>query len=266
MHRPVAAPAAGRLHIESELLRLIRLRTVTAAHQGRAAGPGGVDPKILADEHGQQIMGLAKDLAGPAGMLVVPAMTVWHYGFLFSPALTIGGGTGEVQRNIVAERVLGLPHGAEWLVAWGPQCPSIGSRPGPNMAEYHELRDAWLRAGRSMWIRSGSGITSSRCGDPAGTHLECWSLPRGPWPSVASRVQIGALVTRKVDRKAVLLADQTRRSITLARPGCPRAERRRDLRDDFGEPPVRCWPFRSGRLHVGDHAAFSALGVTSCCC
>ena len=35
---------------------------------------------------------------------------MWHYGFLFARALTIGGGTGEVQRNIIAERVLGLPH------------------------------------------------------------------------------------------------------------------------------------------------------------
>jgi hypothetical protein len=35
---------------------------------------------------------------------------IWHYGFLFSPALTIGGGTWAVQRNIVAERSLGLPH------------------------------------------------------------------------------------------------------------------------------------------------------------
>ena len=34
---------------------------------------------------------------------------VWHYGFLFSPALTLGGGTFAVQRNIVAEMVLGLP-------------------------------------------------------------------------------------------------------------------------------------------------------------
>ena len=34
---------------------------------------------------------------------------IWHYGLLFSPALTLGGGTFAVQRNIVAEHVLGLP-------------------------------------------------------------------------------------------------------------------------------------------------------------
>ncbi len=44
--------------------------------------------------------------AGPLGA----ALDVWNYGFLFAAALTIGGGTGEVQRNILAERVLGLPH------------------------------------------------------------------------------------------------------------------------------------------------------------
>ena len=43
------------------------------------------------------------------GPLGTPA-DLWPYGFLFAPALTVGGGTGEVQRNIVAERVLGLPH------------------------------------------------------------------------------------------------------------------------------------------------------------
>ena len=33
----------------------------------------------------------------------------WRYGYLYARALTIGGGTGEVQRSIVSERVLGLP-------------------------------------------------------------------------------------------------------------------------------------------------------------
>jgi alkylation response protein AidB-like acyl-CoA dehydrogenase len=95
------------LYIEAEVLRLIRLRTVSAVVQGRQPGPEASVRKALADEHGKHIMGLAKDLAGASGML---ADGEWHYGFLFSPALTIGGGTSEVQRNIIAERVLGLPH------------------------------------------------------------------------------------------------------------------------------------------------------------
>jgi alkylation response protein AidB-like acyl-CoA dehydrogenase len=112
---PSTRQRAARLHIESELLNLIRLRTITAAIKGKAPGPEASVRKVLADEHGQHVMGLAKDLAGPSGMLTDggplgadPAL--WHFGYLFSQALTIGGGTGDVQRNIIAERVLGLPH------------------------------------------------------------------------------------------------------------------------------------------------------------
>ena len=106
----------AQLYIESELLRLIRLRTVTAAVKGKPPGPEASIRKLLADEHGQKLMELAKDLTGAAGMLTNagpldgPDSHGWHYGFLFARALTIGGGTTQVQRNIVAERVLGLPH------------------------------------------------------------------------------------------------------------------------------------------------------------
>ncbi|MGH9262201.1 MAG: acyl-CoA dehydrogenase family protein, partial [Acidimicrobiales bacterium] len=112
---PMLRERVARLHIESEVLRLIRLRTVSAVIRGEAPGPEASIRKVLADEHGQRVFGLAKDLAGAGGMLTdqgplgAPA-ELWHHGFLFAPALTVGGGTGEVQRNIIAERVLGLPH------------------------------------------------------------------------------------------------------------------------------------------------------------
>jgi alkylation response protein AidB-like acyl-CoA dehydrogenase len=112
---PILRQRLAALHIESELLRLIRLRTVTARIKGEQPGPEASIRKILADEHGQNIMGLAKDLAGAGAMLtdrgpLGTGPAGWHHGYLFAPALTVGGGTGEVQRNIIAERVLGLPH------------------------------------------------------------------------------------------------------------------------------------------------------------
>ena len=102
---------------EGKVLSLLRARLVAAALAGRPPGPEASVRKALADDHGQHVMGLAKDLAGTAGMLestgpVGLAGTrgrEWHHGFLYAQALTIGGGTSVVQRNIIAERVLGLP-------------------------------------------------------------------------------------------------------------------------------------------------------------
>jgi alkylation response protein AidB-like acyl-CoA dehydrogenase len=125
-----------RVWIEGEVLRLIRLRTVSAAVAGRAPGPEASVRKALADDHGQNVMEVAKDVSGAHGLTdagpfealtagrggraaedVVPAgasahawpPAIWSHGYLFARALTIGGGTAEVQRNIIAERVLGLP-------------------------------------------------------------------------------------------------------------------------------------------------------------
>jgi alkylation response protein AidB-like acyl-CoA dehydrogenase len=103
---------------EAEVLRLIRLRTVAARVRGLEPGPEASVRKTLADQHGQHILGDAVDLAGAYGMLRdagpygEPGDT-WATGYLFSPALTIGGGTSEVQRDIIAERLLGLPRDAE---------------------------------------------------------------------------------------------------------------------------------------------------------
>ncbi|MCB1257765.1 MAG: acyl-CoA dehydrogenase family protein [Microthrixaceae bacterium] len=111
---PVMRQRLATMFTHHEILRQIRMRTITAAIQGRQPGPEASVRKVLADEHGQEIMGLAKDLAGAGGMLTNAGplgenVGLWHYGYLFSQALTIGGGTGDVQRNILGERVLGLP-------------------------------------------------------------------------------------------------------------------------------------------------------------
>jgi len=128
---PLVRDELVRVWSEGEILRWIRLRTVGAVISGREPGAEASVRKALADVHGQRVMELAKTLTGSYGLLddrgpsdglaaqnggtggavadPWPAPT-WAKGYLFSRALTIGGGTSEVQRNIIAERVLGLPH------------------------------------------------------------------------------------------------------------------------------------------------------------
>jgi 3-oxochol-4-en-24-oyl-CoA dehydrogenase len=100
-----------------EILRFLRMRLTESAIAGKATGSDASLRKALADDHGQEVMTLAQRLAGASGMLdgrgpggiAGEEGRSWSWGFLYAQALTIGGGTSVVQRNIIAERVLGLP-------------------------------------------------------------------------------------------------------------------------------------------------------------
>jgi alkylation response protein AidB-like acyl-CoA dehydrogenase len=100
-------------YIDGEIMRYHQLRQISAK-VNKKPGPDASLRKALKDPHGKVVFGLAKDLMGAEGLLDVtaadPQWAPWASGFLFSPALTVGGGTSEVLRNIIAERILGLPH------------------------------------------------------------------------------------------------------------------------------------------------------------
>jgi alkylation response protein AidB-like acyl-CoA dehydrogenase len=95
--------------IQSELTRYTGLRTLTAALQGRRPGPEGSVAKLGTAKLNVRSAQLGIDLLGPSGMLDEGEDARWVRKFLWSPAHRIGGGTDEVNRNIVAERALGLP-------------------------------------------------------------------------------------------------------------------------------------------------------------
>jgi alkylation response protein AidB-like acyl-CoA dehydrogenase len=111
---PVLRQRISDLYTEMVILRLLNRRIMSAKVTGDDPGPLSSVRKAIGDEHGQKAMSLVKDLEGPSTMLdghypYEEHDDLWAWGHYFSPALTIGGGTSEVQRNIIGERLLGLP-------------------------------------------------------------------------------------------------------------------------------------------------------------
>jgi alkylation response protein AidB-like acyl-CoA dehydrogenase len=115
-HSPVTDPDLRRrlaqMWIEGRLIQLTNQRTANIRRAGQKAGPEGSITKLYASEYSQRLQDLAIDLEGFKGV-AWPVEDRWlkntAWSFLRVRSKTIAGGTSEVQRNIIGERLLGLP-------------------------------------------------------------------------------------------------------------------------------------------------------------
>jgi alkylation response protein AidB-like acyl-CoA dehydrogenase len=102
----VIADRLGDLHLRAEILRLTAYRGLTNIEKYGQPGPEGSLTKWMWSDTNQQLTQFAADLLGPSALT---AGDRWAYELLRARGNTIEGGTTEVLKNIVAERVLGLP-------------------------------------------------------------------------------------------------------------------------------------------------------------
>jgi alkylation response protein AidB-like acyl-CoA dehydrogenase len=103
---PVVADRLGELHLKAEVLRLTAYRGLTAIEKYGQPGPEGSLTKWMWSQTNQELTQLAADLLGSEALTVG---SPWAYELLRARGNSIEGGTTEVLKNIVAERVLGLP-------------------------------------------------------------------------------------------------------------------------------------------------------------
>ncbi len=122
---PIVRQHLAQAYIESRLIRLNNERAAAKRKSGGEAGPEGSITKLMQAEFNQRLQNLAVDLVGADAMAwegaplsktervgrnpQVDADALVAFGFLRAQANTIEGGTSDVMRNILGERVLGLP-------------------------------------------------------------------------------------------------------------------------------------------------------------
>ena len=120
---PVVRQKLGRIWAELEVERYSALRVLTQLERGEHPGAGGSVTKLSYSEFEKRFMELAQSILGPYGQLTegapaeyqlqidtaVGELGTWAYAFLWSRAGTIYAGSSEIQKNVIGERILGLP-------------------------------------------------------------------------------------------------------------------------------------------------------------
>jgi 3-oxochol-4-en-24-oyl-CoA dehydrogenase len=110
---PVALDRIGALVCEGQTLGVLGLRSTLRQLGGVDPGAGSSVRKLVGMGHAQDTAELALELAGPAALAAEGPLGDLGRRFFHARCLTIAGGTTEVQRNVVAERILGLPRDEE---------------------------------------------------------------------------------------------------------------------------------------------------------
>jgi alkylation response protein AidB-like acyl-CoA dehydrogenase len=113
---PVLRQKIVQLWIDTECLRLTGARAITRLLKGEVPGPEASTGKMMWVETHQRLQELAMEIEGPYSQLGrgsdwAVEGGLWQHSFLRSRANSIEGGTTEVQKNIIGERLLGLPKG-----------------------------------------------------------------------------------------------------------------------------------------------------------
>ena len=113
---PVTRQKLAQLWIDTEVFKYTGARAITKLLKGELPGPEAPTGKMMWVEGHQRLQEMAMELEGPYSQLTKGSRWavesgLWQYGFLRSRANSIEGGTTEIQKNIIGERVLGLPKG-----------------------------------------------------------------------------------------------------------------------------------------------------------
>ena len=111
---PVLRQQLAQFHVDLEMMKYTAYRTFSKILKGGDPGPVGSMSKLAWSELNQRMMEFIIGIEGPASQLMRDSPYAvqngrWQHHFLRSRANTIEAGTSEIQRNIIAERVLGLP-------------------------------------------------------------------------------------------------------------------------------------------------------------